>query len=243
MDDVMMTEKPIEEGDLLAYLNGEHLPHVEAALAASPDLRIELEALRRTNHMLSNVLGGLDTFDSQDIVDVITGQATDGQQLRVAASVRQDAQVRAEFEALQQAFQTAAPASRHPESGLSRFFAVPLSGMAGLRAAAPAAADVPLLTPGKDQSFLAADLNVQITLHLVPPAPHYWQIEGHVTHDQAPAPELKVTLTSEATRPRPRQTDDMGFFSFRRLRAGTYRLQVFFAQGIVVLPDIHLHDE
>jgi hypothetical protein len=243
MDEAMMAEQPIEEGDLLAYLSGEHLPHVEAALVASPDLRTELDALRRAEHLFSSVLRGIEALDPQDMVDVVTGQATDAQQLRVASVVRQHPQARTEFEALQAAFHEAAPAPRDASTGLPHFFAVPLSGMVGLRGAAPTTPPAPAFAPGEDHSFLAADLDVQITLHLVPPAPRYWQLEGHVTRDQMPAPALKVTLTSDATRPRPRQTDDMGFFSFRRLHAGTYRLQVFFAEGVVVIPDIHLPDE
>ncbi len=89
-----MRDKPIEEGELLAYLDGAQLPHVEQALRASSELRRELETLRKTSITLRRAFGGIGRPDPQDLVDVATGNATPNQELRVAAYLRTSAACR-----------------------------------------------------------------------------------------------------------------------------------------------------
>ncbi|WP_129670881.1 carboxypeptidase-like regulatory domain-containing protein [Candidatus Chloroploca sp. Khr17] len=224
-----MNNKPLEPGDLLAYLDGVALPHVEQALEASAEVRQEFAQLRRTVQHLHERLEGLSVPEPQDLVDVATGQATPQQQLRVAAYVRANPRAKATFTELL-ALQSQ-PADRPVRFRLPRFVALPQLLGAGMRSIAPV---VP------DQSFYASELAVQIVLRLPPPENDYWRIEGYVTHHDQPAPDVRVRLRGDQARPRPRTTDADGFFTFARLAAGTYLVQVHFAEGVVLLPPLTL---
>src|SRR6185369_2944415 len=118
----------IEDSELLAYLEGEELPHVEQALAHSAELRAELETLRRDMGYFQRAFGGIDRPDPQDLVDVVTGQATARQQMRVAAYLRQSKRARAEMAALQQAYAQLTAPPKPPRLRLPSFLAVPLLG-------------------------------------------------------------------------------------------------------------------
>ncbi len=219
-----MIDQPIEPGDLLAYLDGVDLPHVEQALQASPGLRQELDELRQAEQVLRQMFGGLPLPDPQDLVDVVTGQATPQQQLRVAAYIRANPAGQQELAALQ-----AAAASR--SSSRVRFLAVRQTGALAVRSAAADAIE---------QSFYVTELAIQVVLRIGPPSNDRWRLEGYVTQHDQPAAGVRVTLRATHARPRPRLTDADGFFAFQRLAAGTYRLQAALPQGTVVLPDIVL---
>ncbi len=230
-----MNQPTIQEGELLAYLDGEPLPHVEAALRESAALREELERLRRLDRWLRDALAGKTLPDPQDLVDVAAGQATPAQRLLVAAWTRRDAAARRELAALQAEAQRLAAASRPRRARLPRFIALPLAAALGVR-------ELDHETPG-EQTFYAAELQAQVTLRVAPLPRERWRIEGYVTQQHAPAPGLKVRLTSSAAHPRPRTTDAAGFFAFGNLAPGVYTLNVYFAQGHLIVPDILLNDD
>jgi hypothetical protein len=231
-------QRQVEDGDLFAYLMGENLPHVAQALQDSPDLQRELESLRQADVLFQRLFEGLDRPYPQDMVDVITGQASAEQQLRVMAYIRQHAAGRAEFEQLEAEYrQSSRPAARSPRRG-PHFIAVPVAGAAGVRSSSTAD-----MHESSEQTFLAAELEAHVTMRVAPPVRERWHIEGHVTRQQQPVPSVQVRLASTESRPRPRQTDDAGFFSFSRLKAGRYTLRVVFEQGILVIPDIVLRDD
>ncbi|MCX7682976.1 MAG: hypothetical protein N2508_13595, partial [Anaerolineae bacterium] len=96
-----MTTSQIREGELLAYLSGERLPHVEIALRESPELRAELERLRQVDEWLRRLFAGTRPLDPQDVVDVAAGLATPEQRLLVAAWARRDPAVRQELAELE----------------------------------------------------------------------------------------------------------------------------------------------
>ena len=224
-----MEHPKIEEGELLAYLDGERLPHVEAALRDSAALRDELERLRQTEAWLRAALSGKTPRPSaQDLVDVVAGQATPAQRLLVAAWVRQDPAAQKELAALQAEAQTR-PAR------LPHFIARPLVAAAGVRAAR--AEDV------TEQAFYVAELQAQITVRVAPLPAERWRVEGYVTQQHEPVAGIKVHLASPTARPRPRYTDEAGFFTFRSLAQGVYELHAYFAQGRVTIPNITLKDE
>jgi hypothetical protein len=231
--------RQLDEGDLLAYMLGEDLPHVAQVLQDSPELQQELESLRQADTLFQALFDGLDRPYPQDMVDVITGQASAEQQRRVMAYVRQHASARADFEHLEGEYRKLSQTAPHTSSRLPRFIAVPLSGATGIRSGSIS----PGLPDSDEQTFLSAELDAHVTMRIAPSVRERWTIEGHVTHRQHPVSSVQVKLASAESKPRPRQTDEAGFFTFRRLKAGSYRLQVVFEQGILVIPDIMLHDD
>jgi hypothetical protein len=225
----------IEDGELLAYLAGEDLPYVAQALQQSPELQHELETLRRTSGLFTQLFDGLEHPDPQDMVDVLTGQASHAQQLRVAAYVRQSAVGQAGYQALEEELRRLTPAHPSRRRKLPEFFAVPQGAVAGLRAA-PRADD-------RDQTFVVAELQAQVTLRMAPRAGEWWAIEGYITRQQQPVAGVQVRLTATTARPRPRTTDAAGFFSFPKLREGTYQLRATFDDGMIIISGLALYDE
>lgn len=243
-----MSDQPIAEGDLLAYLDGADLPHVAAALRASPELQQELETLHRAQQVLQRVFGAPPLPEPQDWVDVATDQATPAQHARVQSYLHAHPASAARLHALQaealaadgewaqaaQREQDAAPPMPHPVPArlhLPVYIATRVVGAVGLRGAAT------------EQAFAGAELDAQVIVRIVPPTRERWHLEGYVTQQQQPAVGVTVKLSAAHARPRPRVTDAAGFFTFRRLAAGSYRLQVRFAQGLLLLPELVLHDD
>ncbi len=246
-----METQRIEEGDLLAYLEGEPMPHVEHHLHTSAELRAELELLRRAHatysalfpahpdqaHAHPDQAHAHPEPDPQDMVDVVTGQASAAQQLRVAAYIRQNAAGRAVYDELQATFAAAStPPSRLRPVRLPVFTALPAGLGAGLRTVVPARSD-------REQAFVVAELQVQVTLRVIPRDDGYWAVEGYVTRQQHPAAGVQVRMLAAGARPRPRITDDGGFFRFARLRDGTYQMRVTVADGTVLIHDVPLAED
>lgn len=219
---------PIQPGDLMAYLDGVQLPHVEQALQVSAELRQELEDLRQTERRFQAVFADLALADPQDLVDVATGQASAEQQLRVAAYVRVNPQGRQDLADL---ITAATPA---PRLRLPRFIALPQVLATSLRALEPVA---------PEQSFYATELAAQVVVRILPPKDDRWRIEGFVTRNEQPVAQARISLRAEHARPRPRHTDADGFFTFARLQAGVYQLQVRFDDGMLFLPSILLNHD
>ena len=221
-----MKRTPIREGELLAYLDGEGLPHVEQELQASPGLRREIDAFLR------RAFADLDRPDPQDLVDVVAGQATAAQRLLVAAWTRSKGTAQREIEALRNEWDTMQRTEQKRRPRRPRFLAVPLGAAVGVRTLAESA----------EQSFYAAELQAQVTLRVAPVSGEQWRIEGYVTQSHQPAANARVTLRSERARPRPRHTDEAGIFVFPKLAAGVYQLRVAFEQGILYIPELVLDD-
>jgi len=94
-----MTYK-IQEGDLLAYIDGESDINVQEILQESPELQAELTALQQLDTCLHQNLNNASLFDTQDMIDVITGQATEEQCLMIAVQLRSNPALMEEMERL-----------------------------------------------------------------------------------------------------------------------------------------------
>lgn len=241
-----MTQQTINQGDLLAYLDGERRPHVTVALLREPVLRDELEALREADRFLYTMFGGILCPDSQDLVDVATEQATSEQALRVAAYLRNSAEGRSRIELLNEAAQEVEQGLIESEkepvflsgirSLLPLFFARPLP-KADVRAGG-------LLEIGKssEKTFYVAQMEARVTLYVSPPVREVWLLEGYVTQNALPVDEVSVTLQQEERLVASTTTEE-GFFTFESVEAGCYQIQVQFEQGILVIREIELDDE
>ena len=104
-----MTDEVISEADLLAYLHGEHRPHVEQALRESPEVRRTFEQLRHTSTLFQRISGQTERPAPEDMTAVAAGRATAAQKLRVAAYLRACPEARADLDALRQKLRPPSP--------------------------------------------------------------------------------------------------------------------------------------
>ena len=224
-----MNGSTIPDEDLLAYLDGERMPEVDAALSQSPELRQRLEELRADVAMFEHIFHKAPTVQPQDLVDVATGQATPQQRLLVSAYLR------------------AHPAAQKEMNGL---LTEARRSQARLQKRLPifqALAFQPDMRPVRSQTaemiFQSASLNARVNVRVAPMEQERGSISGIVTQNNQPAVNARVMLRAPSAHPRPRYTDNTGRFLFPKLKAGTYRLEVWFDQGTVQLPDLVLSDE
>lgn len=229
-----MNDQSIQEGDLLAYLEGEPLPHVEEALRSSPEIRAEFEALRRTHTVLLSAFGGVQIPNPMDLVDVALDQADSLQQLRVDAYVRDSAHGRRELTELRKVAQQAERPPRRLAIRLPTFFAQPL--VSATRSSVRASTESPI-----EQPFIVAEVDAQVLLQITPASGEQWEIHGQVFQAKQPTKAVQVRLRGAAHRARTRTTDDAGMFVFPRVAVDTYRIEIQLAQGVIVIPEIVVH--
>lgn len=226
-----MNNATISDGDLLAYLDGEHLPYIEQALQKSPTLRLQLEQLRLANTFFRETFEGLIVIDTQDLVDVATGQSNPEQELLVQAHLRRHPEARVEYELIRNEVADDLKPPKPKWWQLPVFRAVPME-MAGVRSR----------QTQPPQSFQVAGLDASLILHISPTIPEHWQIVGRILQRQQPIVKVQVTLRSDHSQPRPRFTNELGTFKFPKLRNGTYRLRVYLEHGVLYVPEIVLED-
>ena len=242
-----MTSFNINQGDLLAHLDGQRLPHLDAALRTQPELRTQLEALREADQFFHQRFGRILRPDSQDLVDVVTGQASAAQELRVMAFVRQSAAGRAEMAAIREAFAEAqAEEQGFIESkarqgfigairtALRQFIAQPLQAT-GVRGS--------LYSKDTENTFYVAKLDARVTVYPSPAYGEEWIIEGYVTQKEQPIDGISATLEQNDEIIASTETEDGGFFTFEAIEAGTYQIKVHFEHGILMIQKIELEDE
>ena len=115
---------------------------------------------------------------------------------------------------------------------LPRFTAILLSS-AGVRSAAVEENET-------ETSYGFTEFHAHITIRTTPLPMDRWKLDGHIMlHDQA-APTVKVKLSGPHSRPNPRITDEMGFFTFGKLKPDSYRLQIYVSEAVIVIHDIDL---
>lgn len=222
-----MEKFDLDEGDLLAYLDGETLPHVARALGESSALQQAANELQEFESLLRSKLGGQGRLDPQDLVDVAAGQATDQQRLLVAAYVRQSAEGRRVWAALQaEGGAQPKPRTRRPATPL--WLATPLTLLAGLRSAGEEEVQ---------QTFQITAIQAQVTVRIPPPVGEQWQISGLVMQNQQPVLRAKASLRNLQTTARRRTVVAEGFFAFRHLPAGSYELRIQLEQATILLAD------
>lgn len=228
-----MSTPSISEGDLLAYLDEVDLPHVAQALSESLDLQRELAELEQLDDLLRQKFGQQIIPDPQDLVDVLTGQATNQQRLLVAAYERRSLRWRQEKALLEKELALLQSPPR-PRFRLPNYTALLQTAASGLRSA---------LSENEAQpTFQVAEMQAEVTLAIIPGELEQWQITGYVTQKDQPVVNARVTLRAEHIKPRRRSTDTAGFFRFRALSAGHYHLRIALTEGAIVIPVLELKD-
>lgn len=216
--------QPVQAGDLQAYIEGEDVPHVAAALQHSPELQAELALLRRLQERIRAAAPQTVIPSDTDMIDVATGQATAQQRLRVAAYLRVSAVGRADMAALLEPDRVT---RRHP---LQRFLATPPIAATAVKQTEP--------FTGAETAFVASELAASLTLRVQTTQAGIWRLRGYLEQQGIPSAKTVVSLRTPEGRRRTRTTDDGGFFVFERLPAGSYYLRVAFATGILLTPPL-----
>lgn len=228
-----MSKHSIQPGELLAYLNGEQLPHIEQALQESLELQQKLEELREAEMLLQKLVHRVDKFDPLDLVDVVSGNATPEQKLRMAALVRHNPKIREELDALKKEWRALNQKEERSKT-LPEFFATPLELALGLRGDQE--------VERKECTFQVVELKAKITFRFASAVSGDWQLDGYLTQHEEHLPEIKIFLRSNKKRVRSTYTDGEGFFSFSHLSSGIYQLKAYLDQGVIVISDIELKD-
>lgn len=233
MGSVKKMTQQLAEGEQFAYLHGESRSDTENALRASPAMRRELAELARLDQLLTGLFAEIDRPDPQDLVDVLTNQATPKQKLIVAAYTRFSERGRREMAALEEEL-ALLEKSEKPRSLFAFFLARPFAPAVGLRT-------------GRGESggslYQAIDIQVQVILHRTPPVDLRSTIEGVVTQHFKPMSHQQLALQSGPTVVALEQTDDQGFFRFQHLQAGTYQLSICLEDGIVQIENVVLNED
>lgn len=235
-----MNQPQISEGDLIAYLAGEILPHVERMLRVSPELQRELDNFRQLDTWLQSQFGGIGRPDPQDLVDVVTGQATKQQELIVAAYVRNNLRGQREIEALQKDYRN------RRRLWLPVFVARPVLNYVGLKSSlglrGSKSPDVLRASHDQDieQVFEVTELDAQVALRIPRVQGELYELTGTVTQNAQLVENTRVTLRGARGLVRRRITDEAGFFTFQKLPPDTYRLRITREDGVILIPNLEL---
>jgi hypothetical protein len=263
-----MTSFKLNQGDLLAHLDGERVPHFDVALRYQPELGEQLDALREADQFFHQRFGRILRPDSQDLVDVVTGQASRDQELRVAAYLRQSAAGRAEMAGTLEAFAKEQRILLGPLGILEiirdildrlfgtewRFWGVfsrllaemtqgPLRQFFALPLqVAGVRGTRDLYSEEPEDTFYVAELDARVTVYRSPSVGEEWIIEGYVTQREEPMDGITATLEENDEIIASTESEG-GFFTFEAIEAGTYHIKVHLEQGILITPEIELKDE
>ena len=224
-----MNHPSISDEDLLAYLDGETLPQVEAALTQSLEVRQRLQELRADIETFEDIFRAEEKVSSQDLVDVATGQATSQQKLLVSAYMRRHPAVQGEMKRLQSE-------ARRSEAKQQKLLPI-------FQALVMQTTSRSVRGQTDELLFQSVELNARVNVRISPMEKERGSISGIVTQNSQPAARARVMLRSDRTQPRPRYTDESERFVFARLRSGIYQLEVWFAQGTVQIANLLLSDE
>lgn len=213
------------------------------------------DELRQLDEWLQSTFEGLDRPDPQDLVDVITGQATKQQELMVAAYRRNSQRGQREFETLQR--EHAQLSKRRKFSWQAEplvFFATPVLQLVGLRGGIASSSDahegqseihsstekiVYTLRPSREQevnqNFEVTDIDMQVALHMPRVKGELYELQGTVTQYAQLVNKAEIVLRSSTSRIRKRKTNEAGFFLFSRLTPGDYQLNIKLEDGTILI--------
>lgn len=241
-----MMNKPLDEGDLLAYIAGEALSHVSNSIEQSPELQREAVNLKRAETILFKQFGGIERPTTQDMIDVLLEQATQAQIIRVRRYVSQSAKGRATYEQLQHMSQSTDSNESLLESqrfqwihhvALPRF----VSGTRSNTESSPKQSQIRAHPTRPNTELFAVDhLDAQILVQIFPPERGQWIVQGNITQALIPVANIKIVLQDTYNQSTTTSTDDQGMFSFQNLSSGLYQLQTYLDGHLIEVSKIIL---
>lgn len=224
----------IEEGELLAYLEGTVDPEVADRIARSPDLLSEVGRLRAMDALLHSALHRASCPDLDDLLRYQAGLLTKAEQQRIKRHAAGCEACREELAHLAEPL--AAPASPSIAERLTDVGKRILTAF--LQPGTPQPA---LALRGNEQrryEYHAGDY--QVVLALVPPVAgeNIWQIEGQLLGYAAEEHDTPVRLLRGGAVVADDRVDEFGFFGFAPLEPGSYTLQIELLSEYIVIEEI-----
>jgi hypothetical protein len=188
-----------------------------------------LTILARANERLHALAPKTVIPSPQDLVDVVAGQASARQQLRVAAYLRLSAAGRARM-----AYLLEGDSTKRRESPALFLATLPVGAGA---------------TKGDSEDdrggtvLVSAELAAHVVVRIQLMAAESWRLRGYLEQHGEPLGATAVVLRTPDGRRRTRTTDDGGFFAFERLPTGSYHLRISLDAGVLLTPPIMLGDD
>ncbi len=232
MSDQRSDYPDIQEGDLLAYLEGVAPPEVAARIAASPALSAAAAELRLLDTLMGSALQRSTCPELDDLLLYQAGLMTGVSQQQLARHIQGCPDCRHELA------QLATPAAPPlPE----RLAAAGRRLLDALRVSAPPQPALALRGNAHQQlEYQAGDYH--LLLAIIPPVAgeDIWQIEGQISHADAPAalPEATVQALRADNLVAQDSVDEFGFFALDQLPAGSYTLQIDLPEERVMVADV-----
>lgn len=229
-----------EDADLLAHLSGEDVPGLIEAIKRSPELAERLSVIKTQNDRLKKLFGGVGVPDPQDLIDVVTGQASAQTRLVVDAYVRNSPSGKQLMDLLRKEYTQLERESAPSKIRLPIFLAVPARLGIALRSANDE--EDPFARP-REGAYETTELEAKVAYRIVPLRQEKFRIEGTVLHKGLPAIDAHVSIRGDKGRTRVTQTTSIGYFVFDKVAPGTYRLRIQVGGGILETPLIETpHD-
>lgn len=241
-----MRKTKVNEGDLVAHLDGQKRKRVEKALHESPELQQKFDELSKFAALLQHNFGGVERPDPQDLVDVASGQATDQQRLLIDAYARDSVRGQRELELLRKEAETPNVSATAFIAQLMTIFdsahslvSQPLGVRSAIDRGAKAESKI-------EQVYQVIELQLEIRLQIIRPVHgELWQIIGNITQNtdtKAAIPGVQIALYAKRGRPRWCKTDAAGFFAFRGLKQNIYRMKGQLVQEGFIIPNLELNE-
>lgn len=232
--------KNYEEADLLAHFDGKKVKGLSEALSGSQELEERFSRIKKQHNQLKKLLKGVGVPDSQDLVDVVTGQASAQTRLIVDAYVRNSPSGKQRMDLIRKEYAQLERESAPSKIRLPVFIAVPARLGIALRSANDE--DDPFARP-LEGAYETADLEAKVAYRIVPSWQEQFRVEGTVLHKGLPAINVRVSLRGDKGRAKIIQTTSIGYFVFDKMAPGRYRLRIQVGGGILETPSIETpHD-
>ena len=239
MENKSFNQHNIQDGDLLAYLDGEasstvydHVSHCEVCMAEA----MELQKLR-VNLMAEFFRGSCPS--TEELMRYQLKELSRKRMREIKKHLVDCPRCRAELAELASALVD------EPEPNwLDQLTAAGRQILAAVLL--PGSSQPILVLRGKgqqeqtDQTYQAEAYQVTLTILAPPNHEGLWQVQGKVTFNGAPSVEMHVHLRQENQMVAVDDLDEFGYFELKKLKSGAYTLAVESSQTSIIIPDFKL---
>lgn len=229
----------LQEGDLLAYLEGAAPAAVVRQIEQSPELLAEAVALQAVDALLASALEPADALTIDDLLLYQAGLLNPEEQQHVEQQLAAHPDMQTMLDAL--ALPAEAPTTPAGPSLRERLRQAGRQVLEALRLPAPQ--QPAMAVRGSEQRHTAYQADgFQVLLVLTPPVldENIWQLEGQILpEDEQPMPtDATVHLLQDSEPVVSDAIDEFGFFALDQLGAGTYTLQIDLAATSILIEHV-----